>query len=86
MDLSTLSASHTSVEMFFTGDPVRARYVRIALEEYHDMPPCITVALVICAYFCAGCCQTVQTVDVTTLSVLQIAAKAPADSPQPVTV
>jgi len=87
IDLSTLSASRNSVEMFFKGDPVRARYVRIILEEYPDLPPCLMVAPIICLYFCVGCCQTVQAVDVTTLPVLALAAEVSTiNTPQHVTV
>jgi len=75
MDLSTLSTAQDSLEIHFDGDPLRVRYVRIVLEQYPDGPPCISVAPIICSHYCAGCCQTVQTVDPSTLGVLQIAAE-----------
>jgi len=76
VDLSTLSAGHSTVEMYFQGEPARVRHVRIVLEEYPDGPPCISVAPIVCAHFCAGCCQTVQTIDPAALAVLGIAAAA----------
>ena len=71
MDLSTLSANNSSVEMFFEDGPVRARYVRIVLGEYPESPPCVLVAPVICSHYCVGCCHKVQTVDASALPVLQ---------------
>jgi len=76
MDLSTLGSAKDTLELYFDGDPLRAQYVRIVLEEYPGSPPCISVAPIICSHSCAGCCQTVQTVDPTTLGVLQIAAES----------
>jgi len=75
-DLSHLGVNHNiSSEMFFDDGPVRARYVRIVLQEYPGDPPCIAVAPILCDYRCEGCCQSVQT-DVTALPVLQAAVDA----------
>ena len=77
-DLSHLSVQNhnISTEMFFDDGPVRARYVRIVLQEYPGNPPCIAVAPILCDYRCEGCCQSVQTVDLTALPPLQAAVDA----------
>jgi hypothetical protein len=73
VDLSGLTLSgNTSHEMFFRGSPVRARYIRIVLQEYPENPPCIIVAPILCAYYCEGCCEALQSIDVSALAVLPI--------------
>jgi len=76
VDLSTLSTAQDSLEIYFDGDPLRVRYVRIVLEQYPDGPLCISVSPIICSHYCAGCCQTVQMIDPSTIGVLQIAAES----------
>ena len=79
VDLSLLGTSYTNsinkvvfignMNMTFTGEPRRARYIRIVVQKYPSNPPCIRVVPIVCPYFCVGLCQQVQVVDATTLPV-----------------